>query len=180
MTELEEEILSGCLSGDEKWQKRLYNQYSGKMYGVCLRYCANKDDARDVLQDGFIKVFQKLDTFKREGSFEGWIRRIIVNTALEELRKQAKFTDKVEVETVADELSDSTSLVNFDASILLNKIQSLAPGYRTIFNMYVIEGFQHNEIASMLGISENTSKSQLSRARKILQDMLLKSGIERH
>lgn len=180
MTELEEEILSGCLRGEKHWQKRLYDHFASKMYGVCLRYSKDEDGAKDILQDGFIKVFQKLETFKREGSFEGWIRRIMVNTALEELRKQAKFGATVEAETVADELADEQAAVSFDARVLLSKIQSLAPGYRTIFNMYVIDGFQHNEIASALGISENTSKSQLSRARKVLQEMLLKEGIERN
>ncbi|KAB2918580.1 sigma-70 family RNA polymerase sigma factor [Oscillatoria amoena NRMC-F 0135] len=172
MTVREEEIVAGCLKGDPKYQKALYSQYSKKMYGVCLRYASDPEAARDLLQDGFIKVFQNLAGFKGQGSFEGWIRRIMVNNALEMLRKLSSKAQHVDVEDVQEELYESTNFSRYDMNYLLSKIQQLAPGYRAVFNLYVIEGFQHNEIAEMLGISENTSKSQLSRARKLLQESL--------
>jgi RNA polymerase sigma factor (sigma-70 family) len=174
MTEREEEIVNGCLKGDPKYQEVLYNTYSKKMYGVCLRYAPSDEAAKDLLQDGFIKVFQNLDRFKGEGSFEGWVRRIMVNHALEGLRKLSAKAQHVDVEDVHEVLQDNhhVNFNRYDMNYLLSKIQQLAPGYRAVFNLYIIEGYQHNEIAEMLGISENTSKSQLSRARKLLQDSL--------
>jgi len=172
MTAREEEIVAGCLKGDPKYQQALYNIYSKKMYGVCLRYAADRETARDLLQDGFIKVFQNLEKFKGEGSFEGWIRRIMVNHALEGLRKLSSKVQHVDVEEIQESLHESINFSRYDMNYLLGKIQPLAPGYKAVFNLYVIEGYQHSEIAEMLGISENTSKSQLSRARKLLQDSL--------
>lgn len=172
MTAREEEIVNGCLKGDPKYQKALYSQYSKKMFGVCLRYAANPDEAKDLLQDGFVKVFTNLTGFKGQGSFEGWIRRIMVNNALEGLRKLSSKAQHIDVNDVQEELFESTNYSKYDMNYLLSKIQMLAPGYKAVFNLYVIEGYQHNEIAELLGISENTSKSQLSRARKLLQDSL--------
>lgn len=172
MTAREEEILNGCLKGDPKYQKVLYNVYSKKMYGVCLRYAPNREVAQDLLQDGFIKVFQNLHSFKGQGSFEGWIRRIMVNHALEGLRKLSSKAQHVDVEEVHELLHENLDMSKYDMNYLLSKIQELAPGYRAVFNLYIIEGYQHSEIAEMLGINENTSKSQLSRARKILQESL--------
>ncbi|HYG17228.1 MAG TPA: sigma-70 family RNA polymerase sigma factor [Bacteroidia bacterium] len=172
MTAREEEIVSGCLKGDPKYQQVLYNQYAKKMYGVCLRYAQDKEAARDILQEGFIKVFQNLQAFKGQGSFEGWVRRIMVNHALEGLRKLSNRVQHVDVEDVHEALHETVNYSRYDMNYLLDKIQQLAPGYRAVFNLYIIEGYQHNEIAEMLGISENTSKSQLSRARKLLQESL--------
>lgn len=172
MTAREEEIVNGCLKGDPKYQQVLYNQYAKKMYGVCLRYAQDKEGARDILQEGFIKVFQNLQAFKGQGSFEGWVRRIMVNHALEGLRKLSNRVQHVDVEEVHEALHETVNYSRYDMNYLLEKIQQLAPGYRAVFNLYVIEGYQHNEIAEMLGISENTSKSQLSRARKLLQESL--------
>lgn len=172
MTAREEEIVNGCLKGDPKYQQVLYNQYAKKMYGVCLRYAQDKEAARDILQEGFIKVFQNLQAFKGQGSFEGWVRRIMVNHALEGLRKLSNRVQHVDVEEVHEALHETVNYSRYDMNYLLEKIQQLAPGYRAVFNLYVIEGYQHNEIAEMLGISENTSKSQLSRARKLLQESL--------
>lgn len=172
MTAREEEILNGCLKGDPKYQKVLYSVYSKKMFGVCLRYAPDREAAEDLLQDGFIKVFQNLQSFKGQGSFEGWIRRIMVNHALEGLRKLSSKAQHVDVEDVHELLHVNLDMGKYDMNYLLSKIQQLAPGYRAVFNLYIIEGYQHSEIAEMLGINENTSKSQLSRARKILQESL--------
>lgn len=172
MTEREEEIVNGCLKGDTKYQEVLYNTYSKKMYGVCLRYAPNEEAARDLLQDGFIKVYQNLESFKGQGSFEGWVRRIMVNNALEGLRKLSAKAQHVDVNEMHEVLHENINFGKYDMNYLLSKIQELAPGYRAVFNLYIIEGYQHNEIAEMLDISENTSKSQLSRARKLLQESL--------
>lgn len=172
MTETERHIVEGCLKGDKSSQKRLYSTYSAKMYAVCLRYSNGEDEAKDLLQEGFIKVFQNLHTFKGEGSFEGWVRRIVINGCLESLRKNEKRYPHDDIDEVGHQLSVSPDARSYDFNYVLQKIQELAPGYRAVFNLYIIEGYQHNEIGEMLGISENTSKSQLSRARKILQEML--------
>lgn len=151
-------------------QEELYNRFAGKMYAVCLRYANNAEDAQDLLQEGFIKVFRNLHRFRAEGSFEGWIRRVFINSSIEHLRKKSlqvsKVTDKEE-STIED--GDITALDSLAEQDIINLIQELSPGYRTVFNLYVIEGYSHKEIAEQLGISEGTSKSQLARARSILQ-----------
>lgn len=172
MTEREAEIINGCLKGDAKYQEVLYNTYARKMFGVCQRYAANQENAKDLLQEGFIKVFQNLEKFKGEGSFEGWVRRIMVNHSLESLRKLSAKATHIDVDEMRESLHQNIDYSKYDMNYLLGKIQELAPGYRAVFNLYIIEGYQHNEIAEMLDISENTSKSQLSRARKLLQDSL--------
>jgi len=172
MTEQERHIVQGCLRGEKSFQKLLYNQYSQKMYSVCLRYSHDQDQAKDLLQEGFIRVFQNLNTFKGEGSFEGWVRRIMVNGCLESLRKPENKIFHEDVNDVESELSYEPNMRKLDVQYVLRKIQELAPGYRAVFNLFVVEGYQHQEIAEMLGISESTSKSQLSRARKLLQEML--------
>lgn len=151
-------------------QEELYNRFSGKMYAVCLRYANNSDDAQDLLQEGFIKVFRNLHRFRAEGSFEGWIRRVFVNSSIEHYRKKSLQLSKVsdrEENTIED--VDTTALDNLAEKDIIRLIQDLSPGYRTVFNLYVIEGYSHKEIGEMLGISEGTSKSQLARARSILQ-----------
>ena len=151
-------------------QEELYNRFSGKMYAVCLRYANNADDAQDLLQEGFIKVYRNLHRFRAEGSFEGWIRRVFVNSAIEHFRKKSielsKVSDKEE-NTIED--SDVPALDQPAERDIVKLIQDLSPGYRTAFNMYVVEGYSHKEIGDLLGISEGTSKSQLARARSILQ-----------
>lgn len=140
------------------------------MYAVCLRYSNNSDDAQDLLQEGFIKVYRNLHRFRAEGSFEGWIRRVFVNSSIEHFRKKsvqaAKVTEKEESTIENDDISALDSLAEKD---IIKLIQELSPGYRTVFNLYVVEGYSHKEIAELLGISEGTSKSQLARARGILQ-----------
>jgi RNA polymerase sigma-70 factor (ECF subfamily) len=140
------------------------------MYGVCLRYAANVEEAEDVMQEGFIKVFKKISSFRGEGSFEGWIRRIFVNTAIEQYRKKTylrPITEQEEDTVEGKYLSVLDSLAEKD---IIKLVQKLSPGYRTVFNMYVVEGYSHKQIAEQLGISEGTSKSQLSRAKQILQE----------
>lgn len=160
------------MEGNRKMQYELYQRFAPKMYGVCLRYAANAEEAEDVLQEGFIKVFKKLYSFRSEGSFEGWIRRIFVNTAIEQFRRKAYLQPITEREEASVEGNYLSVLDNLAERDIISLVQQLSPGYRTVFNMYVVEGYTHKEIAEALGISEGTSKSQLSRAKLILQDLV--------
>lgn len=153
-------------------QEELYSRFSPRMYAVCLRYAGNSEEAEDILQEGFIKVFKKMDSFRSEGSFEGWMRRIFVNTAIEHFRRKRYLMPVTEKEENSIEGKYPSVLDDLGAKDILALVQELSPGYRTVFNMYVVEGYTHREIADMLGISEGTSKSQLSRAKAILQDMV--------
>ncbi|MFA8450538.1 MAG: RNA polymerase sigma factor [Bacteroidales bacterium] len=166
----EEEILKGCLKNKRKYQELLYHRYSSHMYAVCLRYAKREEDAYDILQDGFVKVFSHLKDFKGNGSFEGWIRRTIVNTAINYYRKNVKFQNNVGLE-YADYSGVATDdlLSQVNTRELQEMISELPDGYRLVFNLNAIEGYTHKEIGEMLNISENTSKSQLSRARVVLQ-----------
>lgn len=166
------DLIEGCIQGNRKMQHELYNRFASKMYAVCLRYAGNAEEAEDILQEGFIKVFNKIGSFRSEGSFEGWIRRIFVNTAIEHFRKKIylqPITDYEEDTVEGKYLSVLDSLAEKD---IIQLVQQLSPGYRTVFNMYVVEGYTHKQIAEALNISEGTSKSQLSRAKLILQDMV--------
>jgi RNA polymerase sigma factor (sigma-70 family) len=166
----ESDLIIGCIQGNRQMQEELYNRFSGKMYAVCLRYANNADDAQDLLQEGFIKVYRNLHRFRAEGSFEGWIRRVFVNSSIEHFRKKSLQLTKVserEEGTIGN--TDSSALDNLAEKDIVKLIQELSPGYRTVFNLYVVEGYSHKEIAEQLGISEGTSKSQLARARSILQ-----------
>ena len=160
-------------------QEILYSRFSAKMYGVCLRYASNAAEAEDLLQEGFIKIFKKIDTFRSEGSFEGWVRRIFVNTAIEHFRRRKYLTPVTEKEENTIEGKYISVLDELAEQDILNLVQELSPGYRTVFNMYVVEGYTHKEIGDILGISEGTSKSQLSRAKVILQDMV-RTYIDKH
>lgn len=169
----EAELIEGCISGNPRAQKQLYDKFSGKMMGVCLRYCANSDEAEDVLQEGFVKVFTKIAEFKSDGSFEGWIRRIMVNTALDMIRKNKKHAFNASIDEVNNHLTDGeTALNQLAAEDLLNLLSKLPTGYRVVFNMFAIEGFSHKEIAEHLGVTESTSKSQYSRARAFLKESI--------
>jgi RNA polymerase sigma-70 factor (ECF subfamily) len=159
-------------------QLELYQRFAPKMYGVCLRYAGNAEEAEDILQEGFIKVFNKIGSFRSEGSFEGWIRRIFVNTAIEHFRKKIYLQPITEYEEDTVEGKYLTVLDSLAEKDIIQLVQQLSPGYRTVFNMYVVEGYTHKQIAEALGISEGTSKSQLSRAKLILQD-LVRQFIER-
>jgi RNA polymerase sigma factor (sigma-70 family) len=168
----ETDLIRGCLDGNRRMQKQLYDQFSSKMYAVCLRYMSNSDDAQDVLQEGFIKVYKNLERFRGDGSFEGWVRRIFVNTAIEQIRKKKIDVSITEKEEETIEYKTITAVDKINEKDLLKIVQELSPGYRTVFNLYIVEGFGHKEIADMMGISEGTSKSQLARARMILQEKI--------
>ena len=169
----QEELIKGCLAGNTVYQKAIYDHISAKMFGVCLRYASDYHTAEDILQEGFIKIFKNLNKFRGDGSFEGWARRIIVNTAIEFYRK------KVYVQPIEDKDNHKYGYAYEDvvsemsAKEIMEAVQQLAPGYRTIFNLYVIEGYNHREIGELLGINEGTSKSQLARARKILMKEIM-------
>ncbi len=168
----ESDLINGCLEGSRRMQEELYNRFSPRMYAVCLRYAGNAEEAEDILQEGFIKIFKKLESFRGEGSFEGWIRRIFVNTAIEHFRRKRYLMPVTEKEENTIEGKYVSALDALAEKDIIALIQELSPGYRTVFNMYVVEGYTHKEIADMLGISEGTSKSQLSRAKVILQGMV--------
>lgn len=168
----ESDLLNGCMEGNRRMQEEMYRRFSPRMYAVCLRYAGNAEEAEDILQEGFIKVFKKLDSFRSEGSFEGWVRRIFVNTAIEHFRRKRYLMPVTEKEENTIEGKYTSVLDELAEKDILGLVQELSPGYRTVFNMYVVEGYTHKEIADMLGISEGTSKSQLSRAKVILQDMV--------
>ncbi len=153
-------------------QEILYHRFASKMYAVCLRYCKDAEDAQDLLQDGFIKIFKNLEKFRGEGSFEGWIRRIFVNTSIEHFRKSVKNQSVTDSQELVIEDPSWNALDNLAEKDIITMIQELSPGYRQVFNMYVIEGYSHKDIGDILGISEGTSKSQLARAKGILKKMV--------
>lgn len=173
------EIVNGCLNDDRRSQEALFKMFYGKMLAVCSRYISDPDTAQEVLQEGFIKVFDKLEVFDFKGSFEGWVRRIIVNTAIDSIRKskrapilKEKDTDfKVDSMDHIEE-NETIELTELKASIAMKAIEKLSPGYRTVFNLFVIEEYSHKEIAEILGISEGTSKSNLSKAKLNLKRIL--------
>lgn len=173
-------LIENCLKGDQRSQRALFEKYGPKMYTVCLRYARDSDEAQDILQDAFVKVFGKLNAYEGNGSFEGWIRRITVNTALDLIRKNLKFQDNSALDKEAYRLEQSTF---YDSQLeekdLMKLISEMPEGYKVVFNMFAIEGFSHKEIAEQLSISENTSKSQYSRARSYLMQKLNEIGFER-
>ena len=162
-------IIQGCLKGDRKCQEQLYKMFSAKMFGLCLQYADNQDDAADILQEGFIKVFRKMGQFRGKGSFEGWIRRIMINTALERYRSQVRLYPITDNTVSNDDMVYEEVLDRLSAADLIRLVQDLPPRYRMVFNLYAIEGYSHKEIGQMMDITEGTSKSNLSRARDILQ-----------
>ena len=168
----EEELIKGCRRGDHHAQQRLFDLYSSRMYGICFRYIKDTMQAEDVLVTAFTKVFERISQFKGKGSFEGWIRRITINEALTSLRKSRMMMVETNLERADREPDYDCLSDHLEAEDLLKMIERLPPGYRIVFNLYAIDGYSHKEIAGQLGISENTSKSQLSRARSYLQKLL--------
>ena len=167
-------IIRGCQAGDPRAQRELYILFKDKMFGICIRYAGNYDDAQDIVHDGFVKIFMKIGQFRFEGSFEGWIRRIMVNTALEKYRMQCQIIN-INDYTKEFETADSSDFSSeISAREIAKFVQELSPRYRMVFNLYAIEGYSHKEISGMLDISEGTSKSNLSRARAILQEKVRK------
>lgn len=169
----DQELVKRCLENDSIAQKKLFDTYAGRMMGVCLRYANDRDEAQDVLQMGFIKVFEKLSQFSGKGSLEGWIRRIVVNAALDNIRRNKHTQDDVSMDKVDFMVYDNVNAIDgLAAKDLLKLINNMPDGFKAVFNMYAIEGYTHKEIAEELGISVNTSKSQYSRARTYLQNVL--------
>ncbi len=172
----DDQIIQGCIQRDLKAQKMLYDLHARKTMGVCLRYCKNQDEAKDLLQDGFIKVFEKISTYRGEGSLEAWIKKIVITTALEEIRRK-----KIDFMRLPDENVEEDEPIATDSKLqtqdLLRIIQQLPEGFRVVFNLFAIEGFSHNEIAEKLNITEGTSKSQYARARAYIQRLLVAEKI---
>jgi RNA polymerase sigma-70 factor (ECF subfamily) len=164
-----EEIIYKCREGNSGAQTALYRLFSAKMYGVCLRYAKDTGDAEDILQEGFLRVFTKINQFEFKGSFEGWMRRIMVNTALEKFRKHDRLYPVEEMRIYESTEFVEETISSITAGDLMRIIQELPPRYRMVFNLFAIEGYSHQEISEMMNISEGTSKSNLSRARVILQ-----------
>ncbi|MFN8265926.1 MAG: sigma-70 family RNA polymerase sigma factor [Chitinophagaceae bacterium] len=174
----EEAILQGCLQNKPKAQEELYYQYSPKMLAVCYRFARNREDAEDMLQEGFIRVFSQIHQFQRKGSFEGWIRRIIVHTCINHLKKHKKFNDSVDISQaqVVQVREDSVPSI-IQAKQVTECIRTLPVGYRTVLNLFAIEGYSHREIAQMLDIEESTSRSQYTRAKAMLEQILIQKRI---
>lgn len=161
-------LIEQCKKGKARYQKLLYDKFACKVYPVCYRYAKNEEDAKDILQETFIRVFNKLGTFENKGSFEGWIRKIAVNTSIRHYQNSVKKIDQHDIETVPELASDENVLSELNAADILKKISELPTGYRLVFNLYAIEGYSHKEIADELGITESASRSQLTRARQTL------------
>jgi RNA polymerase sigma-70 factor (ECF subfamily) len=174
----EEAILKGCLQNDPAAQRELYNRYSPKMLSVCYRFAHNREDAEDMLQEGFIKIFSQMHTFGNRGAFEGWIRRIIVHTCINILKKNKKFTESVDIiHANAVQVREETVPSIVQAKQIVECIRMLPVGYRTVLNLYAIEGYSHREIGVMLEIEESTSRSQYTRAKAMLEDILVRKKI---
>ena len=175
----EENLIRACQRQDAAAQREVYNRYARRMLGVCGRYIRDEMEAEDVMIGGFMKIFEKIDQYQFAGSFEGWMRRVMVNEALMQLRRNPNPYTEVSIENAPhDTVVTRADTDALEAEQLLKLVQRLPDGYRTVFNLYAIEGYSHKEIAEQLGISENTSKSQLSRARTLLQEKLRQTEAE--
>jgi RNA polymerase sigma factor (sigma-70 family) len=174
----EEAILKGCLQNDPAAQRELYNRYSPKMLSVCYRFAHNREDAEDMLQEGFIKIFSQMHTFGNRGAFEGWIRRIIVHTCINILKKNKKFNESVDIIHATGAVVREESVPSIvQAKQIVECIRMLPIGYRTVLNLYAIEGYSHREIGIMLDIEESTSRSQYTRAKAMLEEILVRKKI---
>src|SRR5438045_814462 len=174
----EEAILKGCLQKEPAAQRELYNRYTPKMLSVCYRFAHHREDAEDMLQEGFIKVFSQIHTFQNKGAFEGWIRRIIVHTCINHLKKNKKFNESVDIiHATSIQVREESVPSIVQAKQIVECIRLLPMGYRTVLNLYAIEGYTHKEIAEMLDIEESTSRSQYTRAKQMLEEILIKKKI---
>jgi len=174
----EEAILQGCLKNNAAAQKALYEKYSAKMLVVCYRYAHNREDAEDMLQEGMIKVFSQIHTFESRGALEGWIRRIIVHTCINILKKNKRFNESVDlIHASSLQVREESIPSIIQAKEVVECIRMLPIGYRTVLNLYAIEGFSHKEISVMLDIEESTSRSQYTRAKTMLEDVLIRKNI---
>jgi RNA polymerase sigma factor (sigma-70 family) len=174
----EEAIFLGCLKNQAAAQRELYNRYSPKMLAVCYRFAHNREDAEDMLQEGFIKIFSQIHTFQNKGAFEGWIRRITVHTCINHLKKNKRFNESVDIIYASSIQVREESVPSIvQAKQVVECIRMLPIGYRTVLNLYAIEGYSHKEIGEMLDIEESTSRSQYTRARQMLEEILIKKKI---
>ena len=169
-----EEILAGCIRKERASQIELFKRFSGKLLTVCIRYTRHRMEAEDILQDAFIKIFKNLEKFEGKGSFEGWMRRIVVNTALKNYNKSSFQKERIGIEDYEGGSMEPTVISDLQEEEILKLVSQLPDGYRMVFNLYIIEGFSHREIAEQLKIQESTSRSQLVKARKMLQSQIIK------
>ena len=174
----EEAILQGCLKNDASAQRELYNRYSSKMLAVCYRFSQSREDAEDMLQEGFIKVFLQIHTFENRGAFEGWVRRIMVHTCINILKKNKKFNDSVDlIHATSIQVREDSVPAIIQAKQVIECIRMLPIGYRTVLNLFAIDGYSHREISTMLDIEESTSRSQYTRAKAMLEQILVQKKI---
>ena len=176
----DQKLIEGCIEGKRKSFNLLYKKYAAVMLGVCMRYCRDSQEAEDILQEGFIKVFSRIDQFRMEGSFEGWIKRVMINTAVNHYHKNLKHANHSDIDkiedyyVVNDQMNEDVSSTpqGLSRDKLLELIRNLPKGYQMVFNLYAIEGYSHQEIADILDVSVNTSKSQLFKARRYLKNLI--------
>jgi RNA polymerase sigma factor (sigma-70 family) len=174
----EQTIIAGCLHNDVAAQRELYNRYSPKMLSVCYRFAQSREDGEDMLQEGFIKVFTQMHTFQNKGAFEGWIRRIIVHTCINFLKKNKKFNESIDLAYANYiQVKEETVPSIMQARQIIECIRMLPMGYRTVLNLYALEGYSHKEIGMMLDIEESTSRSQYTRAKSMLENILIRKQI---
>lgn len=174
----EESILNGCVQKEPAAQRALYERFSGKMFAICYRYAGNRQDAEDMLQESMVRIFSQIHQFQQKGSFEGWIRRVIVHTCINQLKKNKKFNDSVDITQAEHILSRSESIPSIlQSKEIIECIRSLPVGYRTVLNLYALEGYSHREISELLEIEEVTSRSQYNRAKNLLENLLLRKNI---
>jgi len=167
----QEDIIQDCIKGKRQAQKMIYDKYYRKMLGICQRYSSSKAEAEDIMLMGFMNIFSRIKSFTGSGSFESWMKKVMVNSAIDNFRKQKKYKDHLNIEDHTDEISLSTTdFHKIDKEDILKMLWNLPAGYRIVFNLFAIEGYKHEEIAEMLNISVNTSKTQLFKARKMLQE----------
>lgn len=171
----EQQLVDGCIREDRKCQETLWNLYASRLLTVSIRYCQNREDAEDVLMEAFVKIFDHMSAFRGQSSLETWMRRIVVNTSINKIRSR-KFTESIDSETLHIGYSDN-AFEAMDAKVLMKMLESLPVGYRMVFNLFAVEGYSHKEIAKLLKIDEGTSRSQLAKARKALQEMIEKKGV---
>jgi len=174
---IEEEVVKGCIRQDRIYQKLLYERYYGSMMAVCMRYASDREEARDILHEGFMKVYKNITRFKQGTNLGAWIRRIMINTSIDHYRKNAKKPNFVEINHAVHEAANYDVVSELGREEILKLVQKLSPAYRTVFNLYVIEGYSHKEVGEALGISEGTSKSNLAKARAKLQRMIRSASL---
>lgn len=169
-------LIQGCKRNDRDSQRLLHKQYYGYAMSICVRYCRTQDEAREAVNDGFLKVFTRIEQYNEETSFKGWLRRIMINTCIDLYRKEVKHYQNQAIDSVTEELTHVSALDDLSHRELMAMVQALSPAYRAVFNLYVIDGYAHKEIAELLKISEGTSKSNLLKAREILKKKIKKAN----